>query len=91
METFHQISLTLLNTVYFYNLVKMFAEVCFKMKLLMEKCTVLCKILKYAHVCKHSLANLDLGHCVELSSLRPSCVESYVNDLKMKVFILTAF
>ena len=69
----------------------MFAEVCFKMKLLMEKCTVLCKILNYAHVCKHSLANLNLGHCVELSSLRPSCVESYVNDLRMRFLYLLHF
>ena len=37
----HQISLISLNSDYFYICIKKFAAECLKMKLLMDKCTVL--------------------------------------------------
>ena len=37
------------------------------MKSLIGICTVLCRIKKNAQVCIYSLADLNIGHCVELT------------------------
>ena len=38
------------------------------MKLLIEICVILCRILKInAHACIYSLSNLNIVHCVELT------------------------
>ena len=54
-----QISLILLNVVSFYNLCNIFADKCLKMKLLIDICTVLCRMLKKMHMVSiYSLAEL---------------------------------
>ena len=39
------------------------------MKFLIDICTVSCRIKKNAQVCIYSLADLNIGHCVELTFL----------------------
>ena len=83
-----QISLILLKVVSFYNLRNIFADKCLKMKLLIDICTVLCRIKKCTGLLilssrsKHrSLCRVDL----------PLRQISYINFLKMKFFKLIAF
>ena len=73
-----QISLILLNVVFFYNLYKNFADKCLKVKLMImiDICIVLYRIIKKnAQVCIYSLADLKIGYCVELTFLGTSCVD----------------
>ena len=56
------------------------------------KCAVSCRIKKNAKVCIYSLADLNIGHCVELAFLDLGQVGliSYINFLKMKFLKLIA-
>ena len=64
-----QISLILLKVVSFYNLRNIFADKCLKMKLLIDICTVSCRIKKIAQVSIYSPADLNISYCEELTFL----------------------
>ena len=51
------------STIY----VTFFANKCLKIKLLIDICTVFCRIIKHAQVSIYSLEDLNIGHCVELT------------------------
>ena len=60
----------LLNVVSFFNLCKFFADKCLKMKLLIDLCTVLCRIFfKNAQVSIYFLADLNIDDCEEFTFL----------------------
>ena len=66
-----QISLILLNVVSFYSLCNNFGNKCLKMKLLKDICTgFFCRIKKNAQVSIYSIADLNTGHCGELTFWR---------------------
>ena len=77
MEIFHQCFqytplnlLILLNVVFFYIYVTFLADKYLKMMFLIDICTLLCKLFFFnAKVCIYSLADLNIGHCVELAFL----------------------
>ena len=56
-----------IDLVSFYDLCKTFCRQLFKMKLLINICTVLFRILINAHVSIYSIADLNIGHYVQLT------------------------
>ena len=63
MLQIYTINSFLLNVVFFVeSMYYFFEDKCLKMKLLIDTCTVLCRISKM-----HRLADLNIGHCVELT------------------------
>ena len=72
-----QFSLILLNIVSFYNLCIIFAYKCLKMKLLIEICTVLLRFFLNVQLSIYFLADLNIGHCVELTFLQANSEDCY--------------